>query len=224
MITMGDYRQLSDALFHAGTRSGSEYEFIDEANRLHFYVLDVQAGPDRRAVVHGGGEVPGRRPAGRARHGVALGKGEVTTGGKPTNRGVTCSFPLTNTGAYSAGGQQHPENAAAYLKSDVYRLSAAVAGKRLADRGCRTRWPPPSSARATTVRGRRWRASRRRRRTGFVKLTATSESDPTKTVTKQCRVDKTSRGPELGLTTDPRRGRRVVPPTTGSRILLDFRE
>jgi hypothetical protein len=26
--------------------------------------------------------------------------------------------------------------------------------------------------------------------TGFVKLTATSESDPTKTVTKQCRVDK----------------------------------
>ena len=26
MITMGDYRQLSDALFHAGTHSGSEYE------------------------------------------------------------------------------------------------------------------------------------------------------------------------------------------------------
>ena len=26
--------------------------------------------------------------------------------------------------------------------------------------------------------------------TGFVKLTATSESDPTKTVTKQCRVEK----------------------------------
>ena len=42
MITMGDYRQLSDALFHAGTRSGSEYEFTDEANRLHFYVLDVR--------------------------------------------------------------------------------------------------------------------------------------------------------------------------------------
>ncbi len=40
-ITIGDYRQLSDSLFHAGTDSGSEYEYVDEANRLHFYVLDV---------------------------------------------------------------------------------------------------------------------------------------------------------------------------------------
>ena len=38
-ITVGDYRQLSDALFHAGTDSGSEFEWIDEPNRLHFYML-----------------------------------------------------------------------------------------------------------------------------------------------------------------------------------------
>jgi M6 family metalloprotease-like protein len=42
MITMGDFRQLSDAAFHAGTNSGSEYEYVDEANRLHFYVIDVE--------------------------------------------------------------------------------------------------------------------------------------------------------------------------------------
>jgi hypothetical protein len=39
-MTIGDYRQLSDALFHAGTGSGSRFEYVDTANRLHFYVLD----------------------------------------------------------------------------------------------------------------------------------------------------------------------------------------
>ena len=48
-ITLGDYRQLSDALFHAGTDSGSEYEYVDEANRLHFYVLDLKR--DRKGVL-----------------------------------------------------------------------------------------------------------------------------------------------------------------------------
>ncbi|MEV4345025.1 M6 family metalloprotease domain-containing protein [Actinoplanes sp. NPDC049596] len=67
-MTIGDYRQLSDALFHAGTNSGSEFEYVDTANRLHFYVLDRKrdgkgvlsyevavrsldgSGPARRAV------------------------------------------------------------------------------------------------------------------------------------------------------------------------------
>jgi M6 family metalloprotease-like protein len=38
--TIADYRQLNDALFHAGTASGSQYEWVDEHNRLHFYVVD----------------------------------------------------------------------------------------------------------------------------------------------------------------------------------------
>jgi hypothetical protein len=42
MRTVADYRQLNDALFHAGTRSGSQYEWEDTPNRLHFYVVDVQ--------------------------------------------------------------------------------------------------------------------------------------------------------------------------------------
>jgi M6 family metalloprotease-like protein len=40
MRTIADYRQLNDALFHAGLRSGSEYEFVDEPNRVHVYVID----------------------------------------------------------------------------------------------------------------------------------------------------------------------------------------
>ncbi|NLE35301.1 MAG: peptidase M6 [Bacteroidales bacterium] len=41
MRTVADYRQLNDALFHAGLNSGSEFEYVDEHNRLHFYVLDI---------------------------------------------------------------------------------------------------------------------------------------------------------------------------------------
>jgi hypothetical protein len=42
MRTIADYRQLNDALFHAGVNSGSQYEWTDEANRLHFYVVDLK--------------------------------------------------------------------------------------------------------------------------------------------------------------------------------------
>src|SRR5690625_1068808 len=38
--SLGDYRQLADALFKAGTDEGVVSEYVDEHNRLHFYVLD----------------------------------------------------------------------------------------------------------------------------------------------------------------------------------------
>lgn len=41
MRTVADYRQLNDALFHAGTNSGSFNEWVDEHNRLHFYIIDI---------------------------------------------------------------------------------------------------------------------------------------------------------------------------------------
>lgn len=41
MRTIADYRQLNDALFHAGLNSGSEFEYIDIYNRLHFYIIDI---------------------------------------------------------------------------------------------------------------------------------------------------------------------------------------
>ena len=186
-ITMGDYRQLSDALFHAGTRSGSEYEYTDEANRLHFYILDVKR--DNTGVLSYTVAVKSLDGSGGpSTHGVALGKGAVSSGGNPVNRGVTCSFELTNTGAYSAGGAQHPEDAAQYLTSDVYRLSASVAG-----RGWRVTVPNELATAkfgATTTVKVAVAATPEAVATGFVKLTATSESDPAQTTTKQCRVDK----------------------------------
>lgn len=41
MRTIADYRQLNDALFHAGLNSGSEFEYVDSHNSLHFYVADI---------------------------------------------------------------------------------------------------------------------------------------------------------------------------------------
>ena len=51
MVTIADWRQLNDATFHAGVGSGSQYEYVDEPNRLHFYVIDNfrQSGVRSRA-------------------------------------------------------------------------------------------------------------------------------------------------------------------------------
>ncbi|MFY1698055.1 MULTISPECIES: M6 family metalloprotease domain-containing protein [unclassified Solwaraspora] len=187
-ITMGDYRQLSDALFHAGTGSGSEFEYVDEANRLHFYILDLRR--DRTGVLSYTVAVRSLDGAGGpSAHGVALTRGTVTTpNSKPTNRGVTCSFTLTNTGSFSAGGQQHPEDVSAYLDADVYRLSTRAAGV-----GWRSDLPNALATaefgQSTTVKVS-VAAAADAVSTGYIKLTATSVSDPTKTRTETCRVDK----------------------------------
>jgi M6 family metalloprotease-like protein len=38
--TVGDYRQLADAAFHAGTAPGTSNSFVDEKNGLAFYVIE----------------------------------------------------------------------------------------------------------------------------------------------------------------------------------------
>lgn len=45
-ISLGDARQLADALFHAGTGEGVVNTHVDESNRLAFYVLDTAHAPD----------------------------------------------------------------------------------------------------------------------------------------------------------------------------------
>ncbi len=126
MITMGDYRQLADALFHAGTRSGSEYEFEDVENRLHFYVIDIHRAADGvlsytvavRSLDGSGGA---------STHAVELGPG-APDAGRTTGKGAACWFELRNTGKYVASGAAHPNDATDYLQSDVYRLAAQVDG------------------------------------------------------------------------------------------------
>ncbi|MEA2432814.1 MAG: hypothetical protein QOG54_271 [Actinomycetota bacterium] len=42
MVTVGDYRQLADATFHAGTAKGTVNRFADEANGLAFFILSKE--------------------------------------------------------------------------------------------------------------------------------------------------------------------------------------
>ncbi len=46
MRTVADYRQLNDALFHAGNNSGSQFEYTDVPNRLQFYIINLKKNPE----------------------------------------------------------------------------------------------------------------------------------------------------------------------------------
>ncbi|GAA4072102.1 M6 family metalloprotease domain-containing protein [Nonomuraea soli] len=178
-ITIGDYRQLSDALFHAGTDSGSEYEYVDAANRLHFYVTDVHR--DRQGVLSYTVAVRSLDGSGPHARGLRL----LPAAGVPTGKGVTsCRFPLFNTGRTAATQAQHPEDVTAYLGGDVYRLTATVDG-----RGWTVRLPNALAAvdngrhELVTVDAVRADGGSRLAK---VTLTATSESDPTKKMSAVC--------------------------------------
>ena len=84
-VTMGDERQLDDAAFDAGVGSGSRFEYVDAANRLHFYVVGRRKGAD--GVLRYTVAVRSLAGAGPARRGVRV---QRSTG--------TCGFAVTNTG------------------------------------------------------------------------------------------------------------------------------
>jgi M6 family metalloprotease-like protein len=116
--SIGDYRQLVDALYHAGTNSGSEYEHEDLANRLHFYVLDTRRDGGVLKYTVGVRSTAANNTSAIS-HGVELSEG--------TADDSYCTFDLKNTGtAPSNSTGVHPQDLSAYLGSDIYRLSAEV--------------------------------------------------------------------------------------------------
>jgi M6 family metalloprotease-like protein len=122
MRTIADYRQLNDALFHAGTRSGSTAEWVDAPNRLHFYVVDTKQ--DTRGVRSYTLAVRSLDGAGPHARGVSLSAGGETADGR---RAI--GFRLTNTGTHAAIDSVHPRRRDAAFNADVYRLSVTVAGE-----------------------------------------------------------------------------------------------
>lgn len=94
MLSLGDYQQLADALFKVGTDQGVVNEFVDEHNRLHFYILDKMVADDealsyRVAVRHLDGAGPYTR-------GVQVSNGLVEHASP--GRVATYHFSVTNTG------------------------------------------------------------------------------------------------------------------------------
>ncbi|MFI6080018.1 peptidase M6 [Streptomyces sp. NPDC051217] len=176
MRSVGDYRQLNDGLFHAGTNSGSEYEYVDRANRLHFYVIDKRL--NRKGELSYVIAVRSLDGSGPQKRGVALGHGSPE--GKPDGDGTTCRFDLTNTGRGASG------STARHQQSDVYRLTARVDGEnwRVA---LPNRLATAEAGGSTEVKVA-VAAGHGAARTGKVSLTARSESDPSRTATATCGV------------------------------------
>jgi hypothetical protein len=180
MLSIGDYRQLNDATFQAGLESVSQYEFVDEPNRMHFYVVNVRR--DESGVLSYDLAVRSLDGSGAQARGAAL--ANATKERVRPAWAANCHFPLTNTGAEAPPAGAHPEDVSAYLNADVYRLSASLSGEgwnaqlynalATAEFGETTDVPvyvtrtPGSSNRAV------------------VTLTATSESDPSQTATSTC--------------------------------------
>jgi M6 family metalloprotease-like protein len=174
-VVRGDPRQLNDATFHAGTNSDSEYEYVDNFNRLHFYVLNTFR--DEEGVLFYDVGVRRFDGAGPFQRDVALGA-PAKQGQRPGFL-ATCSFPLTNTGEAGEG----------IFGSDVYRVSASSSSDdweaRLPNalafaKAGGTVQVPVHALRSAEDEDGDARTT--------ITLTATSETDPSQTATRTCNV------------------------------------
>jgi len=179
MRTVADYRQLNDALFHAGAGSGSQSEWEDTPNRLHFYVIDVKK--DANGILSYTVGVRSLDGAGRQSRGVTLAAPApaIARVGDAPGR---FDFTLKNTGAPAPAGSgpwPHPRDVSAYVNADIYRLTATVDrhdwSVQLPNALAAVRFGEPAPVRVLV--------SPTALRAGTAKVTvkAVSESDPTKT-------------------------------------------
>ena len=195
-VVRGDPRQLNDATFHAGTGSGSEFEYVDRPNKLHFYILEKHR--DANGVLYYDVAVRNLNGAGPYARGLSLGQGTATAVSPTTMR---LSVPLTNTGQAGEG----------IFASDVYRLSATVQGAGwsvqlpYAVRAAEAGETIPVQALATSAQGAASSAT--------VTLTATSEADPTATQTVTYQVSRSTQGAQestLTLRVDGKGSKRTL--------------
>ena len=154
MRTVADYRQLNDAAFHAGTNSGSKFEWEDTPNRLHFYIVDPKK--DANGVLSYVIGVRSLDGSGPQKRGVSLAP-------PTTPHANVVEFKLTNTGSGS--------DAPGPFGYDIYRLKVTGAGAQLANELAAVKFGESQSIRIHVTPG------------STVTLSAASESDPTKSAT-----------------------------------------
>jgi M6 family metalloprotease-like protein len=123
MRTIADYRQLNDALFHAGLRSGGVYEWKDEPNRLHFYVIDRLA--DAQGVLSYVVGVRSLDGAGTQVRGVTVQAPATATANSSAASYIVSVSNIGEPGAKLTG---HPAAPVDAFVSDIYRMSVSVEG------------------------------------------------------------------------------------------------
>ena len=180
MRTVADYRQLNDALFHAGTNSGSSAEYVDAANNLHFYVIDKYT--DARGILHYTW-ASRTRPA-------------------PARRRAASRWPtvgrrraqLVHVQAHQHGRGRADRSRPAPAGRAARRWTTTSTGSRprprarAGRRSCATRWRRRSSATASTCRSTS-RTPRRAEPGNTVTLTATSVVGPVQDGHRDLRAD-----------------------------------
>jgi M6 family metalloprotease-like protein len=175
LATPGDERQKNDATFNVGLNSGTLSEYEDTANRLHFYILDKRT--DAEGVLHYKVGIRSLDGSGPQTRGVSL----ATPQQGNAEGYTTCTFNLKNTGAMATVPNVHPQDASAFLDSDVYRLSATATGTGwsayLKNQFASAEFGQSASVPVYVEKGTG---------AGSITLKATSESDPTKTATQIC--------------------------------------
>ncbi|WP_053225748.1 M6 family metalloprotease domain-containing protein [Solirubrobacter soli] len=177
--TSGDERQLNDGSFNVGVNSGGEYEYVATDNKLHFYILDKRTDAD--GILHYKVGVRSTAGAGPQTRGVSVGAAS-----RGTAEGYsTCTFPVKNTGAAAATDPTlHPQDANAYLTSDIYRLTASANGTgwtaHLKNALAAVKFGETVDVPVYIEKAAGAAAS------GSVTLNATSESDPSKSMSVSC--------------------------------------
>lgn len=184
MRTIADYRQLNDALFHAGLNSGSACEWEDTPNRLHFYIVDARK--DGKGILSYTLAVRSLDGAGPQARGVAL---EANLSQKAGAFSPAIPFILRNTGqSADIDAALHSAGAAASLNSDIFRLSAEVEGKGWTFQLLNSlAVVEPGKSKPITVYVSAAPASSP---TAKVTLRAVSESDPSKVATASIALSK----------------------------------
>ncbi|KOS16922.1 hypothetical protein ESCO_004913 [Escovopsis weberi] len=199
MVTRGDYRQLADALFHAGTRSGSAFEYVDEPNGLHFYVLDRHR--DGAGVLSYDVAVRSLNSTNGSVLGVEVSAGTASaapsspsssSSSSSTEQGFFCSFEVANNGTYVQEGEDGEPISGPPLSSqfgsDIFRLETVMRGSgwRVEVRNALVAVPFGASVSVSVGVG----AGAGAESVGVVELRVASESDAAVTATAECMVQK----------------------------------
>jgi hypothetical protein len=180
MRTIADYRQLNDALFHAGLDSGSSFEWEDTPNRLHFYVVDLRRDKDGILIYTlAVRSLDGTRAGSR---GAILAAPANPSPVKIKRVDTPVSFVLSNKGEAAESALPAP------FGSDVYRLSVSVDGDGWTARLLNALAAVPSggSKPVTLYVSRGPKAAK----SATVTLRAASECDPSKSSAASVKVSR----------------------------------
>ena len=188
MRTIADYRQLNDALFHAGLNSGSQFEWVDPQNRLHFYIIDYQKNTEGKISYKIG--VRSLDGSGPQKRDLKVFPSAVK---KMKSTAGYCFFTITNAGEPSATDPSlHDQNTTPWLNNDIYRLSVTIEGKGWSAQLLNglISLVPGASEMVPVYLTRETNSSH----TGKVILTVKSESDQTKTVSSSFIIKSVNTG------------------------------